>query len=85
MSYTIESFTEKIIHNANEKIVVGVNNEQIITGKKIFSESNIPNQDGSIYIGTLSDNKGAFILSSSHDSSAGEAAGILRGSGSIEL
>lgn len=55
MSYTIESSTEKIIHNANEEIVVGVNNDQLITGKKTFADANISNQSGTIYIGTKGD------------------------------
>ena len=80
MSYTIESFTEKIIHNANEEIVVGVNNDQVITGKKTFANVNIANQSGTIYIGTKSDNTGAFRLSSSSDSSGTEAKLISNGS-----
>lgn len=83
MSYTIESHIEKIIHNANEEIAVGVNNDQIITGKKIFANAGIANQRGAIYIGTKSDSKGAFILSSESDPSGVIAS--LTSSGSIEF
>ena len=80
MSYTIESFTKKIIHNANEYIVVGVNNDQLITGKKIFAIDSIANQSGKIYIGTKSDNTGAFELSSKNDSFGTTASLVTNGS-----
>ena len=83
MSYTIEPFTEKIIHNANEEIVVGLNNNQVITGKKTFANANIANQKGRIEIGTKYDNTGAFILSSSSDISGTTA--LLSSNGSIEF
>ena len=83
MSYTIESFTEKIIHNANEEIVVGVNNNQVMTVEKTFANANIANQKGRIEIGTESDNTGAFILSSSSDRSGTTA--LLSSNGSIEF
>lgn len=76
MSYTIESFTEKVIHNANEKIVVGVNNNQVITGNKRFAnvnDSNIPSS-GRIEIGTtIASNKAKALLSIYADNSINEA------------
>lgn len=83
MSYTIESFTEKIIHDADEKIVVGVNNDQTIFGKKIFADANIANTSGIIYIGKKYDNTGAFRLSSSSDIYGTTA--LLASNGSIEF
>ena len=81
--YLVPEGILEIIHNADEKIVVGVNNDQLITGKKIFANSNIANQKGRIEIGTKYDNTGAFILSSSSDISGTTA--LLSSNGSIEF
>ena len=83
MSYTVESYTEKIIHNANEEIVVGLNNDQLITGKKTFASANFKNTGGTIYIGTDSNNKGAFELSAESDHDGDR--GYLKCKNSIEF
>lgn len=83
MSYTIESFTEKVIHNANEEIVVGVNNNQVITGKKTFADYSSANQSGIINIGTNSNNEGLFKLSAENE--AGSEVGRLQSKDSIEF
>ena len=81
--YLVPEGISEIIHNANEKIVVGVNNNQLITGKKTFANANVSNQSGTIYIGTKSDNTGAFKLSSSSDTYGTTAS--LVSNGSIEF
>ena len=83
MSYSIESFIKEVIHNANEEIVVGVNNDQVITGKKTFVDNNRENQNGTIYIGTKSDNTGAFKLSSEVSGNFSRA--LLIGNGSVHF
>lgn len=54
--YLVPAGTLEIIHNADEKIVVGTSNDQVITGNKRFAKSNDINipSPGKIEIGTMS-------------------------------
>ena len=73
--YLVPEGILEIIHNADEKIVVGTSNKQIITGTKRFAKSdnyNIPSS-GRIEIGTtISNNKPSALLSIYADGSTHE-------------
>ena len=76
--YLVPEGILEIIHNADEKIVVGTSNKQIITGTKRFAKSDDPNipSSGRIEIGTISHSGNTYALLTIYADSSSDDAGI---------